>query len=270
MSSYRISELAERSGVPATTLRFYETAGLLSAQRTASGYRTYDEAAVERLAFISSAKLLGLALEEISVLLEAWDGGTCSAVRAQLLPLVDERITDADRRVAELRAFSARLARAKTELSAAAPEGACGPDCGCITTTNRSQPLTSTAVPVALTRTRSAAAKTVGDAQTDVETWRDAPVACTLSTEQASDRASQWRDLLIQCHTREQIPDGIELTFPPSERLASDVAALAAAEQRCCSFFDFALHITSTGLVLTVRAPEAGRGLLADLFGALT
>jgi DNA-binding transcriptional MerR regulator len=39
MSSYRISELADRSGTPASTLRFYEGAGLLPASRTSSGYR---------------------------------------------------------------------------------------------------------------------------------------------------------------------------------------------------------------------------------------
>ncbi|WP_345128150.1 MerR family transcriptional regulator, partial [Streptomyces chiangmaiensis] len=43
MTTYRISQLAEHSGVPASTLRFYETAGLLPAERTASGYRVYGE-----------------------------------------------------------------------------------------------------------------------------------------------------------------------------------------------------------------------------------
>ncbi len=57
----RISQLAERSGVPATTLRFYESAGLLSADRTPAGYRMYGEDAVDRLAFIGAAKHLGLA-----------------------------------------------------------------------------------------------------------------------------------------------------------------------------------------------------------------
>ncbi|MFD4918137.1 MerR family transcriptional regulator [Streptomyces virginiae] len=52
MSALRISQLAERSGVPASTLRFYETAGLLPAERTPSGYRRYGE----RLGSISSAK----------------------------------------------------------------------------------------------------------------------------------------------------------------------------------------------------------------------
>ncbi|MBV9847455.1 MAG: MerR family DNA-binding transcriptional regulator, partial [Kutzneria sp.] len=54
MTTYRISQLAERAGVPATTLRFYEQAGLLPAQRSESGYRLYDDTAVERLAFIAA------------------------------------------------------------------------------------------------------------------------------------------------------------------------------------------------------------------------
>lgn len=62
MSGMRISQLAERSGVPATTLRYYESAGLLAADRTPAGYRVYDDAAVERLAFIRAAKQVGLPL----------------------------------------------------------------------------------------------------------------------------------------------------------------------------------------------------------------
>ncbi|MFD4743412.1 MerR family transcriptional regulator [Streptomyces virginiae] len=56
MSALRISQLAERSGVPASTPRFYETAGLLPVERTPSGYRRYGPDAVERLGSISSAK----------------------------------------------------------------------------------------------------------------------------------------------------------------------------------------------------------------------
>ncbi|WP_327739018.1 MerR family transcriptional regulator [Streptomyces nojiriensis] len=121
MSTLRISQLAERSGVPASTLRFYETAGLLPAGRTSSGYRQYGPDAVERLAFISSAKLLGLALEDIRDLLEVRDEGVCAAVRVRMVPLVAARIADADRRSAELAASSTRLAEVHRQLSEPAP-----------------------------------------------------------------------------------------------------------------------------------------------------
>lgn len=133
MSTYRISQLAERCGVPATTLRFYEDAGLLPAERTPSGYRVYGEDAVERLGFISSAKLLGLALEEIRELLDVREEGVCAAVRARMVPLVVGRIAETEGRIAELSAFSAHLATVYADLSGPAPEGGCGPDCGCTT-----------------------------------------------------------------------------------------------------------------------------------------
>lgn len=78
-----------------------------------------------------------------------WEQGICAAVRERMLPLVAERIADADRRQAELAAFSARLAGVHEQLSTPAPAGGCGPDCGCTTTATAPGP-----VPVTLSRTR--------------------------------------------------------------------------------------------------------------------
>ncbi|MGP4012493.1 heavy metal-responsive transcriptional regulator [Streptomyces sp. 4N124] len=258
MTTYRISQLAERSGVPATTLRFYEDAGLLPAERTPSGYRLYGEEAVERLAFISSAKLLGLALEEIRELPEVREEGVCASVRARMLPLVADRITDTDGRIAELRAFSDRLASVHADLSGPAPVGSCGPDCGCTTTTTTTAP---GPVQVALSPTRMAP-------EQDSEAWRQAPVACTLGGAELGERTEQWRTLVGKAERREDVPDGLRLVFPAGAGLAAEVAALAAAEQGCCAFFDFTLHLTSDALFLDVRAPERAAGMLADLFGA--
>ncbi|WP_206685883.1 MerR family transcriptional regulator [Kribbella qitaiheensis] len=130
---YRISQLAERSGVPASTLRFYEQAGLLTAARSAAGYRLYDDTALGRLEFIASGKRLGLPLDEIRDLLAVWDQGVCASVRDQLRPMIAARIAEADRRVAELTAFSERLTELHDQLGAPAPVGACGPGCGCVT-----------------------------------------------------------------------------------------------------------------------------------------
>lgn len=253
MTTYRISQLAERSGVPATTLRFYEDAGLLPADRTPAGYRVYGEDAVERLAFISSAKLLGLALDEIRELLDVREEGVCASVRARMLPLVAGRIAETDGRIAELRAFSAHLAGVHTELSGPAPEGACGPDCGC-TTSGAEKPAP---VMVELSPTRPGRD----------ESWRDAPVACTLGGAELGERTEQWRELVGRAERHEDIPDGVRLVFPASAELAGEVAALAAAEQGCCAFFDFTLHLTPSALQLDVRAPEGAAGMLADLFG---
>ncbi|MFB7031600.1 MULTISPECIES: MerR family transcriptional regulator [unclassified Streptomyces] len=112
----RISQLAERSGVPATTLRFYEGAGLLPAERTPAGYRLYGEDALERLAFIGAAKHLGLPLEEIGELLEVWEAGACRDVKADLRPRIAARLAQAETRAAGLAAFTALLHAALEHL----------------------------------------------------------------------------------------------------------------------------------------------------------
>ena len=259
-TTYRISQLADRSGMPATTLRFYETAGLLPAGRTASGYRVYGEEAVERLAFISSAKLLGLALEEIRELLEVRSQGVCAPVRTRMLPLVADRIADTEGRIAELSAFSARLAGVHADLSGPAPAGGCGPDCGCTTTATAASP---GPVAVTLWRTRPGP-----DPEPDSGAWRQEPVACTLDGAELGERTARWQQLAGRAERREDIPDGVRLTFPAAPELAAEVAALAAAEQGCCAFFDFTLHLTPAALQLSVRAPETAATMLADLFGA--
>ena len=62
----RIGELAAASGVPAKTIRYYEDIGVLDAPpRTPSGYRDDTADAADRLAFIRSARAVGLTLGEI-------------------------------------------------------------------------------------------------------------------------------------------------------------------------------------------------------------
>ncbi|GAA4830290.1 redox-sensitive transcriptional activator SoxR [Saccharopolyspora rosea] len=61
-----IGEVAHRSGIAQTALRFYEQRGLISATRTAGNQRRYDRAVLRRLAFIRAAQRVGLSLEQIS------------------------------------------------------------------------------------------------------------------------------------------------------------------------------------------------------------
>lgn len=127
----RISELAERVGVPATTLGFYETAGLLEPDRTAAGYRVYDEEAVDRLEFIRAAKHLGLPLDEVAELLAVWQSRACVDVKADLRPRLVARLADAEVRAAELATFITTLQRAQQRLDSLPDRtGRCDPGCG--------------------------------------------------------------------------------------------------------------------------------------------
>ena len=102
-TTYRIAEVARRSGFSAATLRYYEDIGLLPEPgRSPSGYRQYDDHAVERLAFIARAKQLGCTLEEIAELSMAWDGRECGPVQDRLGALVAAKQADVRARIAEL------------------------------------------------------------------------------------------------------------------------------------------------------------------------
>ena len=70
-SAMRIGELSARAGVNVQTVRFYEREKLLRKPvRTTSGYRTFEEADLERVRFIKDSQQLGFSLKEIKELLE--------------------------------------------------------------------------------------------------------------------------------------------------------------------------------------------------------
>jgi MerR family redox-sensitive transcriptional activator SoxR len=60
-----IGEVAERSGVATSALRYYEERGLIAAERAGSGHRRYPRVVLRRIAFIVFAQRIGLTLEEI-------------------------------------------------------------------------------------------------------------------------------------------------------------------------------------------------------------
>ncbi|MFJ6672628.1 redox-sensitive transcriptional activator SoxR [Actinosynnema sp. NPDC091369] len=60
-----IGQVAERSGVPHTALRFYEERGLITSERTAGNQRRYPRHVLRRLAFIRTAQRVGLSLEDV-------------------------------------------------------------------------------------------------------------------------------------------------------------------------------------------------------------
>jgi MerR family redox-sensitive transcriptional activator SoxR len=61
-----ISEVARRSGVASSALRFYEQRGLISSERAGSGHRRFPRPVLRRIAFIVFAQRVGLTLDEIA------------------------------------------------------------------------------------------------------------------------------------------------------------------------------------------------------------
>jgi DNA-binding transcriptional MerR regulator len=108
----RIGEIAERSGVPAHTIRFYEERQLVTRPtRSASGYRLYSEKVLHELGFIKRAQSLGFSLDEIREILSLGRGGKtpCSRVAA----LCATHLEQIDRQIAELQNFQRHLLKAQ-------------------------------------------------------------------------------------------------------------------------------------------------------------
>jgi MerR family transcriptional regulator, redox-sensitive transcriptional activator SoxR len=103
-----IGEVARRSGVAASALRFYEERGLIASERASSGHRRYPRAVLRRIAFIVFAQRIGLGLDEIGAELAKLPPDRAPTRRdwSRLSRAWTERV---DRRIAELERLKASL-----------------------------------------------------------------------------------------------------------------------------------------------------------------
>src|ERR1700709_987020 len=98
-----ISEVARRSGVTASALRFYEERGLIASERAGSGHRRYPRPVLRRIAFIVFAQRLGLTLEESGVRLAKLPPGRAptrkdwARLSSGWSSRIDDRITELER-----------------------------------------------------------------------------------------------------------------------------------------------------------------------------
>lgn len=125
----RIGQLASRTGLTTKTIRFYESAGVLpEPQRQASGYRDYEEGAVDRLAFVKAAQAAGLTLAQVRDVIAVRDssGAPCGHV-AELL---DAQAAELDRRIIELTALRGEVQRLRERARTLDP-GRCSPASVC-------------------------------------------------------------------------------------------------------------------------------------------
>ena len=116
-------------------------------------------------------------MEEITDLVEIWDGDRCGPVQQRLHRLVTDKITDARRRIDELAALTADLQLAASQLA--------GPECACVADASAS----STAVAVALMPKP------------------DTPIACTLTADDVDGRLEDWREMLAEATERIRIAE---------------------------------------------------------------
>jgi len=121
----RIGHLAQATGTPVETIRYYEREGLIPvAQRADNNYRQYTAAHAERLAFIRHCRNLDMTLDEIRSLLRFKDAPQedCGAVDT----LLDEHIGHVAQRIRELKALQVQLKSLRASCGRPHDANGCG------------------------------------------------------------------------------------------------------------------------------------------------
>lgn len=121
--AFTISKLADAAGVNIETVRYYQRRGLLDEpSRKDGGFRSYDEAYVQRLRFIKRAQELGFTLDDAAELLSLSEAKN----RKRLREITRSRVVDIRQRIAQLESMATALEGladccAKTERQQACP-----------------------------------------------------------------------------------------------------------------------------------------------------
>jgi Cd(II)/Pb(II)-responsive transcriptional regulator len=121
----KIGALAEATGTPVETIRFYEREGLLPPPaRAHNNYRMFLPAHVERLAFIRQCRNLDMALDEIRALITLRESPAqdCGEIDA----LLDEHIGHVAHRIRELRALEKDLKALRARCASPHALAECG------------------------------------------------------------------------------------------------------------------------------------------------
>ena len=99
-----IGEAARSSGVPAKTIRYYDSIGLIpAASRSESGYRSFGRIDIDTLRFVQRARSLGFSVKDVARLLDLWRDR--SRASSDVKALATEHVGEIDRKIAELRSM---------------------------------------------------------------------------------------------------------------------------------------------------------------------
>lgn len=108
--SLRIGEVARRTGLPVKTIRYYCDEGLLQPKdRSAGGYRLFDEENLAELTIIRALRAMDMSIPELTRILEVRRSGVCNC--SLLKGSIADKMVSIDQRIAELAAMKDELAR---------------------------------------------------------------------------------------------------------------------------------------------------------------
>lgn len=102
-----ISEFAQRVGLSASAIRFYESKGFFAARRAGNGYRTFDEADVNAAEWIAIGRSFGISLDDIRTLIAEIASPVPDSARMQAL--VNAHLARIDDQIRHLEQMRTRL-----------------------------------------------------------------------------------------------------------------------------------------------------------------
>src|SRR4051812_30290782 len=114
---FTIGQLAQQTGVPIRTIRFYEAEGVLPPpKRSEAGYRLYSSADARRLRLARNAKRLGLSLLQVRTLVAEAFQAECHDYGGLMLQVLDGQREAIDAQIAQLQTLKAELATMENDL----------------------------------------------------------------------------------------------------------------------------------------------------------
>lgn len=108
MKELAIGEVARRSGLKISAIRYYESLGLLSPARRVHGHRRYNSEVFERLAFIQTVQQVGFDLSQILDLVKAFE--TSNSPVALCQEMARQKLIEVDKLLAQLKNVRRTLA----------------------------------------------------------------------------------------------------------------------------------------------------------------
>ena len=109
----KIGAVAEASGLPAKTIRYYEDIGLIRPLRGENGYRDFAGADVHKLRFLARARSLGFSIKDCRTLLSLYEDR--SRASADVKALAEAHLRRVDRKIAELEGLRGTLRHLVTQ-----------------------------------------------------------------------------------------------------------------------------------------------------------
>lgn len=103
-----IGAIAKRSGLPAKTIRYYESIGLIPpALRSNGNYRTYSDRDLQILRFVQRARGLGFSVKDVGTLLALWQDRRRAS--AEVRRLAEDHVAEIDQKLEELKSMRRTL-----------------------------------------------------------------------------------------------------------------------------------------------------------------